>query len=839
MDLIKDVFSFLKYYLIKLFESSILTEVTSGVILFGILYFLYERKKNRAALRQQLHAFPFEEKTSDQLVNELDREHNTFKKIDFIDRSPTNSVFSEIKKARKVLVTGRPGIGKTRECKEAIRRLDEMASDQLTVFTARYGSDMFIGQPQTRELLGAKRPILFIDDIDQYFRAGLSHDAQKSGLEDFDHRFQEAVDWFVRQNENTIVIVTAQDRSFIKKYSTVGNNFWNEFKEICVPDIHQEVLRDLINSLQKTFRISLDEKAKKYLVKLSDHTFQGVIDSFYKIATEYQNTTKELSVNELQFLELPLNWNETYLKKELKENDEYRAIFEILGALRKIRVPSFQGLVLSCVSRTRRFFFRSYCRRKLGCTIDENLKKWINTSEDNLFVCPEIYIRELGDIAKISKVLAPSISELPVDQQEKIICDSYNIYDRLRKETEGTLLAIRFLKALFRRFPQNLFVCNALYFVYLNKGNFKQLLPVAKRLVRISRNTASLHRLSLAFGKQAESQSGNRKIKFHKSALKYAEEAIKIDPLYAPAYKSMAINYYQLGDIDQSLKYAKLTVSVRGSSRDLYALAVAYGQMGMFDKAVETARKSIALDPNFIPARESLIINLSEMSEKKLEEADALQDLVEKTNDKSHWEQLWAVLTKINEYGQAEVVAKKLVKQYPSEQKYKNLLFSSLQYQDKYREAQQYGTIDTSYQSQFDKTLIKEVSKSWVAAVTFIRLELAKTPQDYEKWNILGANLRKYVSADRETLNKSGQDHVLLEEAIMAHDKALLLVPSSISGKKKAAVWYAKGLVYAELQEYKKAYEAYGKALALCPYYEKPKMEQAKLVKRQLVDASM
>ena len=81
-------------------------------------------------------------------------------------------------------------------------------------------------------------------------------------------------------------------------------------------------------------------------------------------------------------------------------------------------------------------------------------------------------------------------------------------------------------------------------------------------------------------------------------ALASANEAIRINPNSAKAYRYLGISYFYLGDTDASLKYLHHAVELESTYSDAYInLANVYASIREYDRALENYNSAIYHDP--------------------------------------------------------------------------------------------------------------------------------------------------------------------------------------------------------------------------------------------------
>jgi tetratricopeptide (TPR) repeat protein len=795
-------------------------------IVVSIIIFLRQRnahkesEKRDARFRRQ--PFPFLSFFSNALSELYEKLVGPNASIKYVARSPNIKFPDLISRHKKVLVVGRTGIGKTREALEAIELLAREEADPVTVFTPSGR----VGRPWADSIgTFAKRPVLFIDEIDKYYDVYDPESNERTGIDSFHGRLIESIKWFSDRSNRLRIIFTAEDESFFCRLTPEEQQFWADFEIINIPEIHETVLLSFIENVARATNLIIDTPTANYIKENCDATCKGIIDAFWRFREQNVDSVN-LSLSEAKKLAFtwPIDWNTEVYEEKIAVDSNARRVFEALGILYFLRVEPFKSIVVNLASRLRSEYFHFIFRRQMRRRIENDLKPWLKISTNERINCQGAYLKDKGDVSASIPLIEKTFASLPLKDKEKLVANLYQISQRVTAVVKDHNAAASIIKALASGAVSELQLWDTLHILYADQNAYEKSVDAAKRLVEISGGSVvALHRLSFSYGKAAGVAVGQRKTNLHRLAIQAAQRAIEKDNEFASALKSLAINYGELGEHADSIVYSKRLTEVRGSSRDWYGLGVSFGKTGNHEDAVRAVRHSLTLNPKDIEAWRSLVINLSELGETE-EELNALEELVKLSDSAEDWQQLSAVKGKLGNHEGAVAAATMALGIDEHNENAKKSLGLALANQGKYDEAKEY--IDSQLVESIRKAHLylkidskKEISRAVV--VDYLREKIREQPENCDLWQVFGASLRKLGVEKRDKNGRPNEAVRCFENAIEAHMKAIRLSPQHISSYDMAAMWYAMGRAYQELNDMAEACQCYSKASHLDPMYQK------------------
>ena len=184
--------------------------------------------------------------------------------------------------AGNVLLTGRAGLGKSREVIEAIERLAEAKGQDITVLVPEEYMDVPFAPPPD---LPSKNLVLLIDDIHQrcvpiVARSGVAGVL----LRDFHQRLGATIDALNKRFAGCDIrlFFTARDEPELRSRLKPDSFFWTEhhFDSYHFPGVHKEVRPEFARSVAQHFGLTLTEEAIDVVCRRSDGTPGGVVTAF-------------------------------------------------------------------------------------------------------------------------------------------------------------------------------------------------------------------------------------------------------------------------------------------------------------------------------------------------------------------------------------------------------------------------------------------------------------------------------------------------------------------------------------------------------------------------------
>jgi class 3 adenylate cyclase/Flp pilus assembly protein TadD len=107
------------------------------------------------------------------------------------------------------------------------------------------------------------------------------------------------------------------------------------------------------------------------------------------------------------------------------------------------------------------------------------------------------------------------------------------------------------------------------------------------------------------------------------------ERALTIDPSMADTAANLGVDYLFLGDFDKSIEYADkaIRMSVYDPSLLYWYGIKAWADLGLkrYDRAIDWARRSIAINPNYFPDAHVILVAALALADRDVEAREALQ----------------------------------------------------------------------------------------------------------------------------------------------------------------------------------------------------------------------
>jgi len=505
----------------------------------------------------------------------------------------------------RILITGRTGIGKTRECLEAIKELERREGDPVTIYYPLY--DTLLGCSMTPVKAGSfnKRPLLFIDNIKSIFDADPKIGLKQLDLDTTQERLEDAIGCLQRKNEGRlkIIITVADESEFINKLKTSQRKFWDQFKKYQIPSIHPKVALSFINKVAKNYNFILAPDAALYIKKNSDLTCKGIVNAFKRLSKENQANPTKLGIQDVKGIKFtwPVNSDEV-INLKIKDKPLCGAIFNALGILSQLWLDPYEFLVVDIAARLDSKKFQLFKRRRIKHLIRNDLKRWMYPSKDGRVICQDAYVSCKGltdrSIPSLQAALKKAFSN---EEQLFILLPSFSkMVPRLMKVSGNYNQTTELLEIAAKNYGNFFFVWRSLYILYILQEKYELAIKAARNLVKLKPDAVSLHQLSLAYGKNGQ----------YVEAVDTAQRAVCADSEYAPTLHSLTINLSNLRKTDEAISAGKKLVKLRNIAPYLNTLSITYGKAGYHDDAVLEARKAIDLDPEYVPAWHSLVINL-------------------------------------------------------------------------------------------------------------------------------------------------------------------------------------------------------------------------------------
>jgi len=448
---------------------------------------------------------------------------------------PRQDSFEAELDTRLLVLTGRAGLGKTRECIELFRRLAERKGEEITILYPRPDFD----RPNDDAIppnFAPKHLILFVDEIERRSvcprREASSSDAP---IRTFHDRLFATIEWLREQfaGRDWRVVLTAADEPAGVDEPELRDRLrlenaaqWPGFKIFQLPGIHRDARPAFIRTVANHPNLEIQSEAVEYAAAASDGTCSGITTALASECLGRSGQAGKLTletVRKYQF-RYPVDWETRVYPHMIAPFPYRRCVFEALSGLSQLRIPSDLFIVVDLAARLcRRGWFSRLQKKLIERAIREDLRAWMFEYRGTL-ICPTAYTRGRLDTSQI----------LP------------QIMKCLKQTTQ-------------------------------RKERLPNLLPA---LVAVS------FRLCFDLGRPNE-------------ALTLLRMCAKQAPDYAPAFTAESLVLAHLGKNGESLRAAEAAANANSeSSEALVVLAYAQTRVGYHDRAIATACRATMLAPS-------------------------------------------------------------------------------------------------------------------------------------------------------------------------------------------------------------------------------------------------
>lgn len=318
-------------------------------------------------------------------------------KIPYVHRKADRKLrqFEQRLLSGNILLTGRRGIGKTREAIETIKRLAKQTGEEIIVLVPQANMDTgFVLEISNSHRIG----LLLIDDIHKAFFKPMS--GNNSG--DLDDRdFLERLSATLGQLkegeyfDQIYCIFTCRDEPGWEDKIKLRAKFWsdNAFSTIQIPWINDE--REgpaFIRQVSKYFKFRITDQAIQKITSCWDGTCSAIITSFNILKLNglvSDGVITEQAIENFSFT-YPKNWYFTIYQNQIQSIPEQKAVFDALAFLQRIQLPTYRFLVVDIAATLVKGPFAWLWRKKIDKAIT-NLQGWMFDYKEEI-ICPNAYI---------------------------------------------------------------------------------------------------------------------------------------------------------------------------------------------------------------------------------------------------------------------------------------------------------------------------------------------------------------------------------------------------------------------------------------------------------------
>jgi tetratricopeptide (TPR) repeat protein len=529
---------------------------------------------------------------------------------------------------RFLLLTGRRGLGKTRECIELFRRIAKKKGEDITILHPRGDFDRPKNDTVPEEF-APRTLILFIDEIETRCwaeDARIARDGQP--VRTFHDRLAATIDWISSRqgSRDWKIVLTASDEAEDLKKIDLDAGIFGKFTQIQLPAIYPTLRKGFVADVARHFSISIDNDVLSYIAAVSDGTPRGIVIPFAKRSSELDDRPGEMDLayaKEFRF-SYPSDWITEVFEPLIRGHPERKAIFDAFAILRYYRLEYDKKIVISLSARILNKYPLQYINNSIiAKTIKRDLRAWIFDTPGENFLCPAAYIGHFVDLAGtlplfLKSVEAAARAGLPFEVIRPAIP---SIERAAAKSGEAQSRVIGFFRTLSKQYPTVPQIWNSLSKLCSIGGKFEEAYSAATTAVAIDGgDVQSLVGLAAVEERRGHIQSAIEAARtatrvgsesdfawlnlgvllgkrgFHRDAIKALQRACEINPEGARSWFSLGIAYERAGLMEEAKDSCRRATQIEPSNfAAWHTLGIVYDKMGAFPESIEALQEALKL----------------------------------------------------------------------------------------------------------------------------------------------------------------------------------------------------------------------------------------------------
>jgi len=647
-----------------------------ATILVPLLIELIKEIQPRERAENRERYFPFtiySTKSSDDMEALKQRFLKEHASLPYQPRVPAEHRATLERKLRSpfLLLTGRTGLGKTRECIELFLRLTAEKQEEFTIL---YPHDDF-DRPSERDIPEGFSPrniILFIDDIHALCGAtSRPRGREKKPERGFHERLASVIEWLKDRfpGQDYRVILTSRDETELRHRIRLDAVVWEDFEIYQLPGLHSAMLPEFIRAVGSHYRLTLDEAALAQIARVSDRTLAGIINALSRESPGPAGPVRVLTLNNVKnySFKYPLDWEEKVYRDTIEPHVDRRAVFEALSVCQHLRIPPQRAVVVELAleflaGHKSRRLFRPLDRRRIRRTIRRDLCAWMFETQGEV-ICPSAYTEDRVEISTALPNVIAASQRLVRAQKGSVVFEPDALAFQIAEfgDPKGAFQFISFCEKYHR--SSRLLIAKSLILTELGRdldseeaakqacalqpGNAKYLIVLSNAYSRLRRHEKALdaaHQAVLAEPEVDEAwlnygvvQSKQGK---HAEAIKSLNEACRLNPRSAPAWSSLGVAYDLFGDYKHAIAACSRATDLDPrDAESWHNLGIAFDRAGKPENAIRALTSAVQLNENDGSAWLSLARAHSRAGDRQ-KAIDALEHAVERLREGRDFERL-------------------------------------------------------------------------------------------------------------------------------------------------------------------------------------------------------
>jgi tetratricopeptide (TPR) repeat protein len=599
-------------------------------------YLLQRRKEAAGGLEPRERSFPFEIFSTSEIDVLKKRFLGQYASLEYQRRFslPRQVSFEADLDAKFLILTGRTGLGKTRECVELFRRLAETKGEEVTIICPRPDFDRPTDW-NTPSDFAPRNPILFVDDIhDRCVPAQRKSIPGEATIRTFQDRLSATVAWMEERfaGRDWRVVLTTRDEPEFGERVQLDAAVWSRFKKYALPGIHRDARPAFIRSVAEHFGLGVEDDAVRQIAKQSDGTCLGIITVFARESSRRSARPSVLTLGDLAgyHFRYPDDWEHQVYAQTIAPYPERRSVFEALSGLSQLHVPPYLFFVTDIAARIclqghfrwLRVRWLRVKKRRIRRTIRRDLRAWIFEYRGEVF-CPYAYVEGKAKLSTILPEIITSFKHfaggkkslatlLPVVVGAScrlgldlgLLEDGLRVLDTVEATQKFAPLwtaravllgrlgrsheSLQAAEAAVRADNQNVFALVALAYAQSQVGSHDRAIHTAREATNATpENDFAWLNLGVVLSKRG----------LHKEGISALARACQLNPQNAKAWYSLGVAYDRGNRLTDAIEACNRAVELAPLDGDAWhILGIVFDRANERDKALNALRHALQLD---------------------------------------------------------------------------------------------------------------------------------------------------------------------------------------------------------------------------------------------------
>jgi Flp pilus assembly protein TadD len=684
------------------------------------------------------------------LYNEEDNtDPLAYHRIPYQPRDPERDIQLELRSAlnqtRYLLITGRSGLGKTREAAMLARAL---MLEGYRVVRIKRG---LLEPPREFPLELAenhRRILIFIDDLNFLFRTGEPTETRKAdelakpALASYHDRLLATLDAFEKWCSESEIRVVATARDDADSWRVLEfsqrDRLWKRFTRFDLPVPKDTAIVNLLDAELADGAVQAEKNDFAAIARENDGTFANVV-----LNLQHARKTKQPLTLANYTPTLDGSWRDVY-ERAVAKHPVVRVIYDAIDLLRQVDAELYSWLVepTACMLLEQGQKEHADCEKRVKRALQFLIQEKILVESESKLAPRDGQIEAKGntvDWKQYSSSLREIMLRLANEHSKACLRSlegfSVRLYHADRLEEAETLM-----RKVVEFNPQESHALSNLGIVLTRLKHWEEAKSALDNAIKRNPNSAYAH-YQIGVYYTARNCFSEAEEAF--------QRAIVCDPKWAPAYSRLGLVLRKLERYEEAKSAYRRAVELNPNDFDDHiALGFLLGKMELFSEAEETFRHAIQMKPNDVEAWNNLACAYYKL-ERYAEAETALRHALECNHQFGDtYSNLGLVLEGQKKLSDAEAAHRHAIQINPSNANYHYCLANMLkelgrntEAGEEYRQAIKIGPPNGDFYYQLG-VLLNELER-WTEAADVLKHAVELGPKDVRAQTELGIALAK------------------------------------------------------------------------------------------------